>query len=72
MLDYNKIQRDFGSPLNTVPGPRHPFKFNLVNVLLISGAVFLVYQGAIKTFDDILKRMVKKKDTENPHDKKAT
>jgi hypothetical protein len=62
MLDYNKIQELFGSPLNTVPKPQTPYKFKTWHVVggLILG--YVIYRGVkvivnenIKKFGPVIK-----------------
>lgn len=61
MLDYNKINRNFGVELSSVPSPKHPFKLKTWHILSFIAIGLLAYKGAKEVMYDVKKYLASKK-----------
>ena len=52
MQDYGKIQELFGSPLNTVPKPHTPFKWQPWHFVALAIGGYLIFKGYQKVKEE--------------------
>lgn len=52
MQDYSKIQELFGSPLNTVPKPHTPFKWQPWHFVAFAIGGYLIFKGYQKVKEE--------------------